>query len=57
MSDEVTLEGARILIVEDEADVVETLRELLDMCAVDTAADFETGKALVWIWEHGAWLR
>ena len=47
MSDEVTLEGARILIVEDEADVVETLKELLDMCAVDTAADFETGKALL----------
>ena len=47
MSAEVTLEGARILIVEDEADVVETLKELLDMCAVDTAADFETGKALL----------
>lgn len=47
MSDEVTLEGARILIVEDEADVVETLKEMLDMCAVDTASDFESGKALL----------
>ena len=34
------LKGKRILIVDDEADILETLKEMLDMCLIDTAPDF-----------------
>ncbi len=37
------LDGKRILIVDDEPDILETLEELLDMCNIDSAPDFETG--------------
>jgi len=36
------LEGKRILIVDDEPDILETLEELLDMCLIDSAPDFHT---------------
>jgi DNA-binding response OmpR family regulator len=42
-----TLTGKRILIVDDEPDILETLEEILDMCVIDKAADFETGKELL----------
>jgi DNA-binding NtrC family response regulator len=38
------LEGKKILIVDDESDILETLEEMLDMCLVDTAPDYETAK-------------
>jgi DNA-binding NtrC family response regulator len=38
------LSGKRVLIVDDESDVLETLEELLSMCLIDKAPDFETGK-------------
>ena len=38
------LAGKRILIVDDEADILETLEEMLDMCLIDTAPDFETAR-------------
>lgn len=38
------LEGKRILIVDDEPDVLETLSEILDMCLIDTAPNFETAQ-------------
>ena len=38
------LDGKKILIVDDEPDVVETLTEILDMCLVDSAPDFETAR-------------
>ena len=38
------LEGKAILIVDDEPDVIESLRDLLDMCIIDSAPDFETAK-------------
>lgn len=38
------LEGKRILIVDDEPDVLETLLDLMDMCNIDTAPDFETAE-------------
>ena len=41
------LKGERILIVDDEPDVLETLRELLDMCIVDSAPDFNSAKTLL----------
>ncbi len=38
------LEGKRILIVDDEPDILETLEELLDMCLMDLAPNFETAR-------------
>ncbi|MFO8036130.1 MAG: response regulator [Anaerolineales bacterium] len=38
------LEGKRILIVDDEPDILETLEELLDTCLIDTAPDFDTAR-------------
>jgi len=36
------LDGKRILIVDDEPDILETLVEILDTCLVDSAPNFET---------------
>ena len=47
MDDAGILKGKKLLIVEDEPDVVETLKDLLDMCNIDTAADFITGEKLL----------
>ncbi len=47
MSETKILEGKKLLIVDDEPDVVETIKELLDMCNIDTAEDFETGEKLL----------
>ncbi|MBW1804379.1 MAG: response regulator [Deltaproteobacteria bacterium] len=44
MPDDDILKDKRILIVDDEPDILETLEDLLDICLVDTAPDFETGK-------------
>jgi len=41
------LEGKRILIVDDEPDILVTLEGLLDECEIDTASDFRTAKALL----------
>lgn len=41
------LEGKRILIVDDEPDILETLEELLSMCGVTKASSFEKGKDLL----------
>jgi DNA-binding NtrC family response regulator len=38
------LEGKKVLVVDDEPDILETLMELLDMCSVDTARDFESAE-------------
>lgn len=39
--------GKKILIVDDEPDVLESLIELLDICRIDTASSFEEGKHLL----------
>jgi DNA-binding NtrC family response regulator len=44
MMDGDILKDKKILIVDDEPDILETLMELLDMCLIDTAPDFETAK-------------
>ena len=36
--------GKRILIVDDERDILETLIELLSLCKIDAASSFEEGK-------------
>jgi DNA-binding response OmpR family regulator len=41
------LRGRRILVVDDEPDILRSLEETLDQCHVDTAEDFETAKTLL----------
>ena len=43
----VDLEGKRILIVDDEPDVLDTLADLLPMCVVTKASNFEQAKDLL----------
>ena len=47
MEPEKMLKGKRVLIVDDEPDVLELLTELLDMCKVDSASSFEEAKELL----------
>ena len=47
MSSAKLLKGKRVLIVDDEPDVLESLIELLHMCRIDTATSFEAGKKLL----------
>ncbi|MEW6663761.1 MAG: response regulator [Thermodesulfobacteriota bacterium] len=42
MNAEGPLKGKRILVVDDEPDVLITVGEILDMCSVDKAGDFDT---------------
>ena len=44
MSDNSLLEGKKILIVDDEPDVLDVLEEMLDMCEVVKASSFEEAK-------------
>lgn len=39
--------GKRILVVDDEQDVLETVYAVLDVCKIDTALTFEEGKQLL----------
>ena len=41
------LRGKRVLIVDDEVDVLEFLVEILDMCKIDKASTFEDAKDLL----------
>ena len=41
------LTGKKILIVDDEPDILETLEEMLNMCLVDSAVDFKTAEKLL----------
>ena len=43
MPNKTLLEGKKILIVDDEPDILETTTEELDMCIVHKAKDYETG--------------
>jgi DNA-binding response OmpR family regulator len=47
MSSKNILKGKRILIVDDEPDVLESLIELLYRCKIDTASTFADGKRLL----------
>jgi DNA-binding NtrC family response regulator len=41
------LDGKKLLIVDDEPDVLETMEDLLDMCTIDTAGDYQTAEKLL----------
>ncbi len=41
------LKDRHVLVVDDEPDIIETVEELLDMCSLDTAANFEDAKKLI----------
>lgn len=41
------IRGKRVLVVDDEQDVLDTLVELLSICKLDTALSFEEGKRLL----------
>jgi DNA-binding NtrC family response regulator len=41
------LDGKKVLIVDDEPDILETLTDLLDMCVTDSAQDFETAAKML----------
>jgi len=47
MEDVERLKGKRILVVDDEPDILETLREQLEECVVDTSAGFEEARQLL----------
>jgi CheY-like chemotaxis protein len=47
MNAESALKDKRILVVDDEPDVLTTVAEILDMCEVDKAGDFETALQLI----------
>jgi CheY-like chemotaxis protein len=47
MDPEKILRGKRILIVDDEEDILEFLTELLEVCKIDRASTFEEGKNLL----------
>lgn len=41
------LMGKRVLVVDDEEDILQLLTDLLDMCKIDTASSFEQAKELL----------
>lgn len=44
MEKENILKDKKILVVDDEPDILETIEELLDQCSLDTATNYEEGK-------------
>jgi DNA-binding NtrC family response regulator len=47
MSDTDMIKGIKVLVVDDEQDILEVLEELLDMCHVTTASTFDQAKTLL----------
>ncbi len=47
MANDEILKGKKILAVDDEPDILETLEELLDECDIETASSFESAKELL----------
>ena len=47
MSNESPLRGKVVLVVDDEPDILETVEDLLDMCEVHKAQDFDTALRLI----------
>jgi len=47
MAQQHLLDGKKVLIVDDEPDILETLADLLDMCMTETIRDFDTAASLL----------
>lgn len=47
MSREDILKGKRILAVDDEPDILDTLKDTLEMCQLETASSYETAKSMM----------
>lgn len=47
MTEQDLLEGKKVLIVDDEPDILQSLEEILSMCQVVKAASFDEAKALL----------
>ena len=47
MASDDVLKGKKILIVDDEVDVLESLEDLLDECDIETASTYETAQELL----------
>lgn len=47
MNEKVALKGKRILAVDDEPDILESIREVLEGCDVDTAHDYRSAMDLL----------
>jgi DNA-binding NtrC family response regulator len=44
--------GKKVLIVDDEKDILDTLTELLELCKIDTASSFNEAKKLLEKWDY-----
>lgn len=42
MTEESPLKGKTVLLVDDEEDILETVSDILDMCIIDAASDYDT---------------
>jgi DNA-binding NtrC family response regulator len=47
MASDDILKGKKVLAVDDEPDILDTLEELLDECEIETASNFESAKELL----------
>ena len=47
MANDDILKGKKILVVDDEPDILETLKEILEECDVETATTFESAEELL----------
>ena len=47
MTNQAILENKKVLVVDDEPDILESIEEALEHCSVDTADDYETAEQLL----------
>ena len=52
MDAEKIIHGRKLLLVDDEPDILEVLVEMLDICKIDTATTFDEAKSLLETYEY-----